>query len=165
MPRDWTEAYFRKIQKKYGIDQDEFLRMLVDQESKCLGCDRELTLFDSDRSRGPVVDHDHEHERLTGEIKVRGILCTGCNTYLGKLEKDPYRTYSLLAYIGNPQDRYPRLRDEVADRKTRREERRARREGPARSPEERKERDDALTVAAARFRAQPWPGLDKLSGR
>lgn len=41
-----------------------------------------------------VVDHSH----VTG--KVRGVLCTRCNTALGMLGDNAYRVSALLMYIG-----------------------------------------------------------------
>lgn len=73
-------AFFRKIQSNYGLTKNEYLRMLTEQDSKCLCCGKELTLFASDRSVVPVVDHCHR----TG--KVRAILCTACNTVVGRVE-------------------------------------------------------------------------------
>lgn len=102
--------YFKRIEKKYGLTREGFLRMLIAQESKCAICDRELVLFSSDRKEVPCVDHHHT------TLAVRQLLCMTCNITVGYLEKDEYRTYSALAYLGNPQDNYPRLRDRAVDR-------------------------------------------------
>lgn len=42
-----------------------------------------------------MVDHDHD----TG--RVRGILCIGCNTAVGFIEKDPRRTFRAINYLSN----------------------------------------------------------------
>lgn len=98
--------------------------MLVEQGSQCLVCDRELVLFSSDRREVPCVDHKHREDgKKCGPEDVRGLLCTKCNTKVGHLEKDAYTTYSALAYLGNPQDRYPGVRREVAVRFEKREHR------------------------------------------
>lgn len=54
--------------KIYGITSDDYDQMYEKQKGKCLICERERTL---------VIDHCH----TTG--KIRGLLCTGCNTGLG----------------------------------------------------------------------------------
>lgn len=73
------------LKDKYKIDYDVFISMLINQDYKCKICKRS----DSDTLKGKVnpigsklhVDHCHK----TG--KVRGLLCCGCNTFLGKIEK------------------------------------------------------------------------------
>lgn len=75
-------AFFRKIQATYGLTKVAYLRMLTEQESRCLCCQKQLTLFASERAVVPVVDHCHK----TG--KVRGLLCTGCNTVVGRVESN-----------------------------------------------------------------------------
>lgn len=58
---------------KYGISYEEFQEMLLKQNNKCYLCD--VTL------KKPHLDHSHETK------KVRKILCVGCNTMLGRVEK------------------------------------------------------------------------------
>jgi hypothetical protein len=112
--------YFRRILKKYGLTIEAFLQMLVAQDSKCLVCDRELVLLSSDRREIPCVDHKHREDgRNCTPEDVRGLLCTKCNTKIGHLEKDPYTTYAGLAYLGNPQDKYPGVKVEARERRER----------------------------------------------
>lgn len=63
--------------RKYGITRDEYDRLLVAQNGRCLICNRP----GDELKKGLAVDHDHE----TGA--VRGLLCVGCNTKLGWLER------------------------------------------------------------------------------
>jgi hypothetical protein len=68
--RDYKRRW--DLENKYGITLEEYDEMAKD------GCD--LCGKTSEENKGYlVVDHDHE----TG--KVRGVLCTMCNTGLGKL--------------------------------------------------------------------------------
>lgn len=63
------------LKRKYGITLAEYDQMLEEQHGVCAICGG------ADPSgRRLAVDHDHE----TG--KVRGLLCTSCNTRLGFLE-------------------------------------------------------------------------------
>lgn len=59
---------------KYPIDTTEYLRRLDEQDSSCAICGRS-----PDDPFTLCVDHDH----ATG--KVRGLLCSACNSGLGKL--------------------------------------------------------------------------------
>ena len=64
------QAYMRLW--SYGISYEEYRALLEQQDNACAVCRVAFT-------REPCVDHDHK----TG--KVRGLLCTGCNTGIGKL--------------------------------------------------------------------------------
>lgn len=57
-----------KVRQVYGLNADEYIQLLTEHDNKCRICK-------SDKRLG--VDHCHK----TG--KVRGILCTRCNTGLG----------------------------------------------------------------------------------
>jgi hypothetical protein len=58
----------------YGLTEDDYRKMLEEQKNKCLICESDFT------AKGPQIDHCHK----TG--KVRGILCSLCNTAIGKLK-------------------------------------------------------------------------------
>lgn len=73
--RKWREAnpgYWRKAQ--YGLTPEDIQDMLTRQGGFCArpGCGKEL---------GDIFNVDHCHD--TGH--VRGLLCPGCNTGIGKL--------------------------------------------------------------------------------
>ncbi len=65
-----------RLVSKYGITQEDYDSMLLDQEGMCAICG---TKNPQGRHNIFVVDHDH----TTGD--VRGLLCHNCNTGLGKL--------------------------------------------------------------------------------
>lgn len=71
-------AYMREAQlkKHYGIDNATFENMLKSQKYKCVICHKKYN------KKGKMfhVDHCHKTE------KVRGILCTNCNTGIGMLK-------------------------------------------------------------------------------
>src|ERR1700675_4467312 len=75
----------RLIKKRYGLDMDQAVAMWVAQDKKCAICFRELASPEfavKGRKDLPFIDHSHE------TLKVRGILCAGCNLALGLLEDD-----------------------------------------------------------------------------
>ena len=59
--------------RKNGFTPEMFNDMLFDQDFKCAICSVEIDISSH-------ADHDHD----TG--KARGILCSSCNTLLGRLE-------------------------------------------------------------------------------
>ena len=63
-----------RLEKVYGITPEEYARMLAAQEGRCFFCRKP-------RRKLLAVDHDH----VTG--RVRGLLCTPCNTSLGWYER------------------------------------------------------------------------------
>jgi len=62
-----------QITKKMGISPEFYLQMVKDHGGKCSICN----VYESTLAKGLAVDHDHE----TG--KIRGLLCSQCNTGLG----------------------------------------------------------------------------------
>lgn len=67
-----------------GYDQ-----MLIDQDGRCAICSRHHSEF----SKKLAVDHDH----ATG--KIRGLLCSNCNTGIGKLGDNAERVRSAMEYL------------------------------------------------------------------
>lgn len=62
------------LKRLYGISLTVYNEMLAKQDGKCAICSRECTT-----GRSLAVDHCHS----TG--KIRGLLCQGCNTSIGRL--------------------------------------------------------------------------------
>jgi|SRR3989304_6762326 len=71
------------LKRAYGIDQEYYELLYREQKGLCAICNG------LPGERKLHVDHDHE----TG--KLRGLLCTKCNTFLGKIE----RTQFLKEYL------------------------------------------------------------------
>lgn len=78
----------RKRCNRYGINVEIFQIMLHKQGGKCKIC---LDQFGN--SRAIKVDHNH----VTG--KVRGLLCTRCNTALGMAMESEFILARLVAYL------------------------------------------------------------------
>lgn len=73
---------------KYGITPDQYNALLDDQNGVCAIC------YDKCITRAWLcVDHDHK----TG--KVRGLLCSRCNTALGLFKDDVLRLCDAVAYL------------------------------------------------------------------
>lgn len=72
--------------RKYGITQDDYLKMVADQGGRCAICGSE-----SDKSFH--IDHCHE----TG--KVRGLLCGPCNHAIGLMYDDPETLRAAAEYL------------------------------------------------------------------
>ena len=75
-----------QLKRRYGLTIESRKQMYVDQDGRCLLCDRLIPYSDT------VVDHDHDTD------KVRGLLCRHCNTSLGWFEN---RKERILRYIKN----------------------------------------------------------------
>jgi hypothetical protein len=67
--------------KRYGLSEERYHEMREEQGQKCAMCSKSFT----DNPKSIHIDHCHE----TG--KVRGILCDGCNLFLGRLESPDYK--------------------------------------------------------------------------
>ncbi len=83
------KALFKLSPEQYDI-------MLAAQGGHCACCpathDGKIGKDGDERLKKLAVDHDHK----TGVI--RGLLCTGCNTSLGRLGEDPARIRKLADY-------------------------------------------------------------------
>jgi len=76
-PEGKTRYKDQWLRKLYGITINDFEEMLIAQNYTCAICETEISLLGNKTN----VDHCHK----TG--KVRGLLCSGCNTLLA-LAKD-----------------------------------------------------------------------------
>jgi hypothetical protein len=83
------DPILERVRKMRGngvkITVEAYQRLVAKQNGRCALCARV--------PRGLHVDHDHE----TG--KVRGLLCSTCNTGLGKFSDDPERLEAAARYI------------------------------------------------------------------
>lgn len=92
-----------KLKKTYGIDADDYDRMLLDQDHKCAICGGEETVshMTSQLKRALAIDHCHVTE------KVRGLLCTACNTLLGNAKDDVDILLKAVEYLRRYQTSSP----------------------------------------------------------
>ena len=79
----------KELLRKYGIDVDDYDRMVESQNNKCKICG-------TDEPRGVggwKVDHCH----MTG--KVRGLLCNNCNLGLGYFKDNTKSLQAAIEYL------------------------------------------------------------------
>lgn len=106
--RDKNKDHYRRVKanwdlKKYGLTLDIYKIMLHQQNYKCAIC-----LSDSKNHRGILrplaVDHCHKTN------KVRGLLCSYCNTALGLLNEDKNIFFAAINYLEKfRNERYDKL--------------------------------------------------------
>ena len=90
-PEKVLEAKRRFDLKKYGLTLDDYERLLAQQGGHCAACP--FVPNPTSRKRYLCVDHDHSSGR------VRGLLCSGCNTALGLVRDEVERLLRLAAYV------------------------------------------------------------------
>lgn len=93
--------------KKYGIDMDDYRRLLESQGGVCGICKRNP----EDCNRGLLfIDHDHlceeEHGRIFAEC-IRGLICQGCNNGLGAFGDSIAFLWGAIEYLENYQSGKP----------------------------------------------------------
>lgn len=91
-PAQSTSNGRRQELKKYGLTPDGYEQLLLSQGGKCAVCT-------TDKPNGPggryfFVDHDH----ATG--KVRGLLCSNCNSILGHAKDSVQTLRRAISYLG-----------------------------------------------------------------
>jgi len=106
--REYQNKYLRRLReekpdmfaaidfrKHYGISLDDYNRMFDNQNGKCLICESKETAKSpaTGEPRRLAVDHCHE----TG--KVRGLLCSSCNTSLGGFKDSIKYLKSAIKYL------------------------------------------------------------------
>jgi hypothetical protein len=75
-------------EKRYGITQQQFDQILVDQNNKCKLCYSEFK-----NSKDTHIDHCHDQNR------VRGLLCNLCNVGLGQFKDNVEYMYNAIKYL------------------------------------------------------------------
>jgi hypothetical protein len=99
-------ARAENLRTKYGISVQEYDALRAAQGYRCAICRRHEDEIPAVRLGRPrldgrptaepfklVVDHCHDSRR------VRGLLCTGCNSAIGHFRDDPAALRAALAYL------------------------------------------------------------------
>jgi cytochrome c peroxidase len=77
-----------ELKRLYGITLEDYADMFSKQNGVCAICKEECTT-----KKSLSVDHSHK----TG--KVRGLLCNGCNTSLGRFKDDVVVLKAAIKYL------------------------------------------------------------------
>ena len=78
-----------RIKRTYGISEEEYLNLYLDQDGKCAVCKEIIEL----RGKQTHIDHDHE------TLEVRGLLCHGCNTAIGLFKENKETMKNAINYL------------------------------------------------------------------
>lgn len=88
---DRIRAYDRK--SNYGLSHADYEAMRQSQAGACAICSQQMRVGGRPGMDQEHVDHDHH----TG--RVRGLLCSRCNTSIGKFNDDPQLLRKAAEYI------------------------------------------------------------------
>jgi len=80
---------------RYGISLDEVQTKFESQGGRCACCEEEIPHYTEFKGKNHLFHIDHNHD--TG--KIRGLLCTKCNTGLGLFNEDIDLIKSAIAYL------------------------------------------------------------------
>lgn len=78
-----------KLRQNYNIEYSDFVKMVEEQDNRCLICTNTL----SEDPRHVHVDHCHD------TMKVRGVLCRHCNLMLGNARDNILVLKSAIKYL------------------------------------------------------------------
>lgn len=89
-----------RLKRTFGITLDDYNAMLEAQGGVCAICRGPETSIDRRIGRpfALAVDHCHAAEK-DGKMKIRGLLCTGCNSILGRAHDDIKLLRAAIAYL------------------------------------------------------------------
>lgn len=81
-----AKVHDTQLRNKFGIGLHQYQQMLEEQGGKCLICEKQDW-------RNLAVDHDHKDGR------VRGLLCSTCNTGLGQFQDSAPLLTKAIEYL------------------------------------------------------------------
>ena len=82
-----------KLKRSYGITLDEYNKLLSKQNNKCAICNIDNNGKYRNKARAFAVDHCHSTN------KIRGLLCSDCNTGIGLLKDNINFLESAIKYL------------------------------------------------------------------
>lgn len=78
-----------RLKKKFGINYNQYQKILEEQDYKCFICG------EKEPADNRILSVDHCHD--TG--RIRGLLCSNCNTALGKFKDNVNYLTKAIEYI------------------------------------------------------------------
>jgi len=91
----------RRLANNYGINADEYSRILLIQGGKCAICQRASGVrkkLSVDHDHAVAIEDGHEEEKGCPNC-IRGLLCQPCNRLLGHLRDDPEALERAAEYL------------------------------------------------------------------
>lgn len=80
-----------KIKNKYGLSQESYNNLIINQNNKCAICSIE---FNSISKKTKIaIDHCHKTD------SIRGLLCSRCNIGLGQFRDNENYLLSAIQYL------------------------------------------------------------------
>lgn len=83
--------------RKYGITLDQYNDLRQNQNYKCAICNKHETAVA--QGRACTTDHALHVDHCHSSGKIRGLLCTNCNTILGKCHDNPDVLKNAINYL------------------------------------------------------------------
>lgn len=99
--RENTSRYYHRrgwsalIRQKYGLSEAQYAQLYDSQDGRCAICREPESQMIDGRVKRIAVDH----EGSGADLKVRGLLCAGCNTGLGAFGHDLGRMERAALYL------------------------------------------------------------------
>ena len=84
-----------KLKKAYGISLQDYNELLTKQNGKCSICGVDNNGYYRKKLRAFAVDHCHTTS------KIRGLLCSDCNTGIGLLKDNIDLLNNAIKYLNN----------------------------------------------------------------
>ena len=81
-----------------NISYERYLELLKEQNGRCAICKNPESFKLFGKIRSLVVDHNHNTK------KIRGLLCSACNTAIGLLKEDRQLLLNVIKYIEKDKD-------------------------------------------------------------
>ena len=91
------QARRNTLKYSYNITPELYQQKLLQQNNVCAICGSQTT--GNKRSVYFALDHDHEIEKKTGKIFVRGLLCNFCNHGLGHFKDNLELLNKAIKYL------------------------------------------------------------------
>jgi hypothetical protein len=83
------------LRKRYGITVEQYDQLVAKQNNRCAICQQPEQ--QTDPRYGTLLELAVDHDHNTGQI--RGLLCSACNTAIGKFGDNPETLRAAITYL------------------------------------------------------------------